>query len=167
MSLKEEILKEHSKAQAMKIVSWVGDIQNRFDELFELFVSDEKLVVQRSGWPLSYCNTSYPTLIKKHFGRLVANLEKPRLHNAVKRNTMRLLQEVPIPKKYQGAIMNTCFEYISSFEEPAAVKAFSLTVLQNLSKEYPEILPEIKLLIEERWDHETSAFKSRARKILK
>jgi hypothetical protein len=48
-----------------------------------------------------------------------------------------------------------------------AIKAFALTVLQNLSAVYPDIKPELKLIIEERWPHETAAFHSRARKILK
>ena len=88
------------------------------------------------------------------------------LHNAVKRNTIRLLQAVTIPQKYQGAVMNICFSYIASPDEAVAVKAFSLTVLQHLAETYPEILPELKLLIEERWDYETAAFRSRAKKIL-
>jgi len=55
MKLREEILKEHSKAQCNKIVEWVGKSQLRFDELFHLFISDENLVVQRASWPVSYC----------------------------------------------------------------------------------------------------------------
>jgi len=39
--------------------------------------------------------------------------------------------------------------------------------LQNLSKIYPEIKQELKTIIEDRWDHESAAFKSRAKKILK
>jgi hypothetical protein len=31
----------------------------------------------------------------------------------------------------------------------------------------PEIINEIKLVIEERWDYETPAFKARAKKLLK
>lgn len=166
MKLREEILKEHSKEQTVKIVHWVNNNQERFDELFELFIKDEYRVVQRAAWPLSYCVIEHSELIKKHFSRLIKNLQKPALHSAVKRNTIRLLQDITIPKKYQGAVMDICFRYIASPDEAVAVKAFSLTVLQNLSKTYPEILPEIKLLIEERWDHETSAFKSRAKKIL-
>lgn len=166
MKLREEILKEHSKAQTVKIVHWVNNNQERFDELFELFIKDKYRVVQRAAWPLSYCVIGHPELIEKHFSRLIKNLQKPALHNAVKRNTIRLLQEITIPKIYQGAVMDICFRYIASPDEAVAIKAFSLTVLHNLSKTYPEILPEIKLLIEERWDHETSAFKSRAKKIL-
>ena len=63
--------------------------------------------------------------------------------------------------------MNLCFEYIASTDEPVAVKAFSLTVLQNLSKKYPEIRQELKTIIEDRWDYESAAFKSRAKKLLK
>ncbi len=37
MNLREEILKEHSKTQCTKIVDWVGDSQQRFDELFQFF----------------------------------------------------------------------------------------------------------------------------------
>lgn len=63
--------------------------------------------------------------------------------------------------------MNICMDYIASNDEPVAVKAFSLSILQNLSKQYPEIKNEVKLIIEERWPHETAAFHSRAEKFLK
>ena len=167
MNIREEILKEHSKAQTLNIVRWVGDDQERFNELLALFIDDEYRVVQRAAWPLSYCVIQHPELIRKHFGKLIRNLRKPGLHDAVKRNTVRLLQDIEIPKRYQGEVMDICFRYVSSPEEAVAVKAFSLSVLHNLAGKYPEILPEIQLLIEERWDHETAAFKSRARKILK
>jgi hypothetical protein len=63
--------------------------------------------------------------------------------------------------------MDLCFGYIASPDEAIAVKAFSLTVLQNFSRRYPEIKNELKVIIEERWDYETAAFRSRAKKILK
>ena len=63
--------------------------------------------------------------------------------------------------------MDICFNYINSPTEAVAIKAFSITVLQNLAKKYPEIVNELKLVIEERWDYETVAFKTRAKKLLK
>lgn len=167
MKLRETILKEHSRANCTRIAKWVGSNQQRFDELFDLFLNDEYLVVQRAAWPLSYAVIAHPPLIQKHFGRLLKNLRKPGLHDAVKRNTVRLLQDIIIPKKYHGDVMNICFDYIISPNEKPAVKAFSLTVLQHLSKDYPEIKQELKTIIEDRWDLESTAFKSRAKKILK
>jgi hypothetical protein len=167
MTLREQILKEHSKANCNAIVKWIGDSQARFDELFDLFLHDEYRVVQRAAWPLSNVVIVHPKFIQKHFSQMLKNLEKPNLHDAVKRNTVRLLQDIAIPKKFQGQVMNLCFNYISSPDEAAAVKAFSLTILENLSKEYPEIKPELKTIIEDRWNYESAAFHSRARKILK
>jgi hypothetical protein len=151
----------------MRIVKWVGKNQNRFDELFNLFLNDDYRVVQRAAWPVSYCVEAHPAFIKKHFTKLISNLEKPGLHDAVKRNTVRLLHYVNIPEKFHGRVMDICFRFISSPAEAAAVKAFSITVLKNLVEQYPEILQELKLIIEERWDYETAAFKARAKKILK
>jgi len=172
MNLRETILAEHSKANCNKIVNWVGHSQKRFDELFSLFLhsdpeSSRDRITQRAAWPISYCVIDHPDFISKHFSKLVKNLHKPGIHDSVKRNTVRLLQHITIPKKFHGKIMDLCFQYISSPGEPVAIKAFSLTILQNLSTQYPEIKNEIKLIIEERWEHETAAFKSRAKKFMK
>src|SRR5258705_1415966 len=167
MQLPETILSEHSKANCTRIANWVGNNQQRFDELFDLFLNDEYPVVQWAAWPLSYAVIAHPLLIQKHFAKLLKNLKKPGLHDAVKRNTIRLLQDIAIPQKYQGDVMNICFDYIISPVEKPAIKAFSLTVLQHLSEQYPEIKQELKTIIEDRLDIESTAFKSRARKILK
>ena len=167
MNLREEILKEHSRAQRTKVVNWVGDSQQRFNELFSLFLNDEYRVTQRAAWAVSYCVGDHPEFIKSNFAKLVKNLQKPNLHDSIKRNSVRLLQHVDIPKKYQGDVMNICFEYLQNPTEAVAIKAFSLTVLSNLAKLYPEIIPEIKLLIEDQLPHQTPAFKGRAKVILK
>lgn len=166
MHLREQILKEHSKTNCNRIAKWVSDDQERFDELFYLFINDDLVVTQRAAWPLSYAVIAYPHLIKKHFSILLKNLQRPGLHDSIKRNTMRLLQSVSIPKKFQGLIMNICFDYITSPKEKPAIKAFSLTVLENLAKQYPEIKQELRTIIESQWDQESAAFRSRARKIL-
>ncbi|HLY69977.1 MAG TPA: hypothetical protein VKR53_09615 [Puia sp.] len=167
MNLEKTILEEHSKKQCEKIVRYIGNDKERFAQLMELFFKGEYRVTQRAAWPMSYCIKNYPELIQPYFKPLLDNLAKKNLHNAVKRNTVRLLQYVEIPKKYYGKLMNICFDFILSNETAVAIKVFSLTILQNLSKTYPEILPEIRLVVEERWDQETVAFKSRARKIIK
>jgi hypothetical protein len=167
MELREEILKEHSKAQCTKIVQWVGSSQKRFNELFALFLNDEYRVTQRAAWPVSYCVADYPVFIRTNFGKLLKNLQKPNLHDSIKRNSIRLLQHVAIPEQHQGEVMNICFGYLENPAEAVAIKAFSLTVLGNLAKLYPEIIPEVKLLVEEQLPHQTAAFKSRAKAFVK
>ena len=102
MKLRETILKEHSKANCRRIVKWVGNDQKRFDELFKLFLNDEYRVVQRAAWPMSYCVEDHPELIKKHFAKVLKALEKPGVHDSVKRNSMRFLQYVDIPRSFHS-----------------------------------------------------------------
>ena len=167
MNLREEILKEHSKAQCTKIVKWVCSSQQRFDELFGLFINDEYRVVQRAGWPLSFCVIEHPSFINKHWKPLINNLKKPNLHNAVKRNSIRLMQDLEIPEKFHGEVMGICFKFLESPTEALAVKVFSMSVLGNLAKIYPDIKTELKLIIEEQLPNQTAGFKSRAKKVLK
>ena len=167
MNLRDTLLAEHSKAQCLKIVKWIGKDQQRFDELIRLFLSDEYRVVQRAAWPVSYAVQAHPPLIQPHFGKLIKKLCQPGLPDAVKRNTVRIFQEIDAPKRFHGLLMNACFGFIESMTEKPAIKAFALTVLHKLSVQYPDIRPELKVIIEDRWDYESPAFKSRGRKILK
>jgi hypothetical protein len=167
VNLREEILKEHSKAQCTKIVKWVGNSQQRFDELFHLFLNDEYRVVQRAAWPVSYCVDEHPELISKHWKELMQNLKKPNLHNAVKRNSIRLMQDIELPEAYHGKIMDMGFKYLESPKETLAVKVFSMSVLGNLAKKYPEIKTELKLIIEDQLPYQSAGFKSRAKMVLK
>lgn len=167
MKLRDEILREHSKAVCNRIVDWIGNDQQRFDQLFDLFLHDEYRVVQRAAWPLSNAVMKHPAFISRHFSKLLKNLQRRDIHEAVKRNTLRLLQFVAIPARFHGMVMNTCFDYIQSPAEKPAIKAFSLTVLYNLSRQYPDIKQELKTIIDTQWEHESAAFRSRAKHILK
>ena len=163
MTLRDTILTEHSKANCMKIIQAIGSSQRKFDQLVKLFLHDDNKVIQRAGWPLSYIAETHPELVSKHTGTLIRNLRKPGLHNAVKRNTLRIFRDISVPKRYQGELMSRCFDYILSPLEKPAIKSFSLAILRNLSRQYPDIKHEIKTIIEEKWDQESPAFKSQAK----
>jgi len=166
MDLLKLLREEHSKKQTDRIVNYIGDDQKRFAELIKLFFKGEYRITQRAAWPLSYCVRRHPELITPYFKPLLDNLARKDIHIAVIRNTVRLLQDVSIPKRYHGRVMSTCFEFIQSPETPIAIKAFSLTILSHLAIDYPEIRGELKLIIEEQWEHATLAFRSRAKKVL-
>ncbi|MEP6627899.1 MAG: hypothetical protein ABJA32_07945 [Ginsengibacter sp.] len=166
MNLRNQILAEHTKTNCQKIVSWVGDDIKKFNELFELFLQSEYRITQRAAWPMSHCAIAHPEFMQNNFDKLVQNLKKPGIHNSIKRNSLRLLQEVDIPDKYDGDIMEICFQFVEAPEGAVAIKAFSLTILGKLAKKYPEIIPEIKLLIEDQLPYQTAGFKGRAKKLL-
>ena len=101
-----------------------------------------------------YCKTN-PALIKPYLKQLVSQLKRKDVHDAVIRNSVRILQQIDVPKALHGELMSNCFALLEQPSTPVAIKAFSLTTLFNLSEIYPEIKNELRLIIEERWNHET------------
>ncbi|MBS1735978.1 MAG: hypothetical protein JSS98_05150 [Bacteroidetes bacterium] len=167
MILKDQLLKAHNKNNCDIIVNWVGNHEDRFIQLFECFLTNDYRLAQRASWPLSYCVSAHPELLKNHFGALIKRMKSPSVHNAIKRNGVRLLQDVVIPEKFEGEIIEMCFSFLKSPYEAVAIKAFSMSVIFNLAQKYPELKRELKIAIEDQISHQSAAFKSRGNKILK
>ncbi|HEX5153212.1 MAG TPA: hypothetical protein VFW07_17300 [Parafilimonas sp.] len=169
MNIHEELLKEknYSKPQALKISAYACSSPKHFRELMQCFLSNEYRLAQRAAWSAGWAAQRSPELITPYIKDLVDQLSRKDVHNAVIRNSVRILQKLEIPESLHGELMNSCFAFIESPTTPVAIKAFSMTTLFNLSGIYPEIKHELRLIIEERWNHETAAFKSRGKHILK
>lgn len=167
MNLLKFILKEHSKATTSKIVDYVGSDPARFQLLVSIFLKGPYRVTQRAAWPISYCVQHHPQLIKGHLKSLIEFAEMPTAHIAVKRNTIRLLQFIDIPRNLQGKVFDFCFQCLANPKEPIAVRVFSLTVLGNLAKENPELKKEIIPLIEDQLPFASAGFRSRGARVLK
>ncbi|WP_026463056.1 hypothetical protein [Adhaeribacter aquaticus] len=165
MNIHEALLQEHSKRQTTKIVAFIGTNPDRFADLMQLFFSSESRITQRAAWVVSTCAAKHPYLIDPYLNLLIANLEKP-VHAAVKRNTLRLLQETEIPETLQGALANICFQFLLE-DEPTAIKAFAMTVLSNLVKREPDLKNELQVILEDQLPYGSPGFVSRGRKILK
>jgi hypothetical protein len=167
MNLLDAIQKEHSKAQRDKIVNYIGKSPRRFEKLVNVFLKGPYRVTQRSAWPLSYCVELHPELIKLHLKRILLFAKKPGVHHSVKRNTMRLLQFIDIPKNLQGLVADLCFTFLQDTKEPIAIRVFAMTVLMNLAKFLPELKNELIPIIEDQIPYGSPAFTSRGRKALK
>jgi hypothetical protein len=166
MDIREALLAEHSKAQATLIAQYIGDDAGRFARLMDLFFESEYRVSQRAAWVMSLVAAQYPGLFKPYLRKAILQLKNPDVHPSVIRNTLRILPDLAVPKSLHGVLMSECFHFIQTPSTPAAIKAFAITVLQKLCDIYPDIKPELQLIIKERWDQESPAFKARGRKSL-
>jgi hypothetical protein len=89
------------------------------------------------------------------------------VHDAVKRNVMRLLQFIEIPKNLHGKTINCCLLFLSNPKEPVAVRVFALTVLSNLAVHHPAIKNEVIPIIESQLPYASAGFQNRGSKVLK
>jgi hypothetical protein len=167
MDLRKEILKEHSMTWRDRIIAYVGTNKKRFADLIDVYLAGPYRVTQRASWPISCCVEQHPELIEPHYKKLLAFVIKPGVHVAVRRNTMRLLQFVDIPKKFHGHVAEICFNFLNDKKETVAVQVFAMTVLANLAKHEPDLANELRTIIEDRLPYATAGFRSRASKVLK
>jgi hypothetical protein len=167
MDLKKALLRDHSRAQAAKIADYVANKEALFKELVEVYLAGPYRITQRAAWPLSICVERHPRLIKPHLSRILGYLDTPGIPDAVKRNTIRLLQFVDIPGSYYGRVAKICFNYLGNRKEPVAVRVFSMTVLSHITRNEPELKRELGIIIEDHLPYATPGFVSRARKVLK
>ena len=167
MDLKKELLKERSIRQTHKITDYVGDSPTRFKVLIDLFLSDSYRVAQRAAWPLMYCCEAHPSLVIPYLPKLLKMLPRPDVDDTLKRNIIRSLQFMEIPKKHQGVVAECCFTFLADPKVAIAIRVFSMTVLANLAEVQLDLRKELKIIIEDQMPYGTAAFRSRGRKILK
>ena len=167
MNIRETLLLGHSKSQSDKIVAYIGNDEKRFDELVHLFLHDDKQIVQRAAMAFGWATLQNLPFFTKYMSEMIDYLAQKNVHDAVKRNILRVLQEVSVAEEYEGKLTEICFDLILKPDEPSAIKAFAMGVLTNICQKYPELAQELCLIIRENWEHESPAFRSRGRKILK
>lgn len=166
MDIKKAIVKEHSSRNTQSIVTYIGNNPGRFNVLVQIFLAGPYRVSQRASWPLSYCVEQHPELIKPHLGVILKVLDNETVHDAVRRNIVRLLQFIEIPKRYYGKVWSACYDLMNP-KQPVAIRAFSMTVLAAIAVKEPDLKNELILLIENQLPYASAGYLARARKVLK
>lgn len=88
----------------------------------------------------------------------------------ISRNFLGLLQEINIPNFLEDQIYERSFKLLTQVSQPIAVKAFSMSVCFKIAQKYPELLHELRMVIEDivmLYGQESGALLSRGRQILK
>lgn len=166
MDIKEELELEHSNTQATKIATYIENNPNKLKELLNCFFSSDYRMCQRASWPLGKFGKKHPELLRPYLKEILDKIDNP-VHDAAIRNTVRILQDQNIPDNLIGRIYEKCFDYLTSSKYPVAVRVFSMTVLSNIAHNFPELIPELILAIEDQLPIATAGYQSRAKKEIK
>jgi hypothetical protein len=167
MNLEEEILREHSKPQTIRIAKWIGKDRRRYRELMQLLLNGERLITQRAAWILIWCHDIDPQLITPWIPALLKKMQEPDVHDALKRNVVGILQCCEIPSSQLGKVATLCFDYLGAPETPIAVRCNAMTVLQRIADREPDLKRELKTAIELMLPYGGPAIQARARMVIK
>jgi hypothetical protein len=84
-----------------------------------------------------------------------------------KRTLTKWLMLVGVPEALEGLVLDQLLLWIMDKDIKVAVKSYGLEVLATLAKKYPDIIPELLLVMEEYGKANTAAFQYKCRKISK
>jgi hypothetical protein len=168
MDLKKTILSQRNKAMTTRIVKYVGDDQQKFDELLKIFLEGDYRSTRRSGWSLGDIVRANPRLARKGIPKLLKTLTKEGVQPVISRNILRIFERSDIPEKYCGPVLDACYKFIRSETVPVAIRAFSITTAANICIKFPELKEELKLTLNELTQFpQTPAIKVRVRDAMK
>lgn len=167
MNIAKALMESHDKKHALSIAHYAISSNKAFDQLMDCFFSNEYRLAQRAAWSVAWATKFQPSMVHPYLSKIVDQLSRTDVHDAVIRNSVRIIENMEIPLELHGALMNTCFQLVEQPTTKPAIKAFSLSILYQLSQKHSDIQSELVCLIQTLWDMESPAFQSRGRKILK
>ncbi len=171
MLLQKEIIQILEQGQSRKtiddVIIWAGNDAAKFKIIVQIIQDySDQSIRDRAAWAMSYLACDAPSLVLPHWNSFIKLLTDTNTSSPILRNIVRFMQEVNIPSKHQGAVIDRCFELVNDPQQDIAIRAFGLTVIANHLKEYPEIAGELKLSIDELMPYASTGLKNRAGKIL-
>lgn len=156
---------ERSRTQMDKIAKAVGDDPKEFKKIIGIIYTEKDPLPKRAAWLLEVIIRKNPDLVKPYIKLFIDSVLK--VEDPIKRGIFRALGDQKIPEKLKGKTLDICFEVMLSADRPVAVKVFAMEVAGNIAKEHPELIRELKTVIEDQWEKNTAAFRARARMVLK
>ncbi|WP_020569652.1 hypothetical protein [Neolewinella persica] len=170
MNYRDQLLSEHSRANADLVLNHVLKDRQRVANLMDVFLSDEYRAVQRSAMVVGDLGRLRPAWLQPWHKHMILAAKEPE-HDSVVRNVMRYFSELPLEQvgeDDQGALLELAFRLTESPLQAVAIRVFSMTVAANFCQLYPELKEELRGIIElSLAEGATAGFRSRGNKILR
>lgn len=166
MSLVEIIMAEHSKAQAKMIADIIIQRPELLDELLKIIFSDKEPISRRAAWPLRFIHERNEKLLTPFLSTIADSL--PYVTSvSVQRSLLYILAYSPIPKICHGKLLQYTSELLLNKGTSVASMIYSLDIFFKLSKDEPDLLNELRNMIELLLPYGSAGVKSKSGKILK
>lgn len=166
MSLSDIIMAEHSRAQAEMIADIIVQKPELLDELLEIIFADEEPVSRRAAWPLRFIHEKDEQLLISNLPIIVKQLPKVK-SIAVQRNLLYILAYSDIPESCQGELLQYSSEVLLNTDSSVASLIYSLDIFYNIAITEPDLLNELKLIIDLLLPNATAGVRSKSMKILR
>ncbi len=164
--LSELIMAEHSRSQADFIADVVLKHPNLISELINIVIADEEPISRRAAWPLRIVSDRNHEIIYPFTPLIIDKLQRIETVS-IQRAFLAILINSTIPEDYHGELLQFTSEILLNAGSPVASIIYSADIFYKLSIKEPELLNELKLMLEYQLPFGSAGVKSKCRKIIK
>ncbi len=134
--------------------------------LFELNTHKKPKIAWRSAYLLDLSHDVDPSILDDYLSTLIERT--PQLtYESIKRHYLRILSQHDLSELADGNFLDCCLNWLQTEETAIAVKAHCMTIAYELCKPYPELIPELRAILENLLPYGSKGEVNRAKKILK
>lgn len=147
ITLKQLILSEHSKAQAMLIADIVRQKPELLQELISYTFANEEPLSRRAAWPLRILHEQYPELFEFQIDYFIESLKKNKADQAVLRNILAILSKADIAEDNKSFLLDFVISTLLDPSSSTAVIAYATDLFVNIAKNELILLQELLLIL--------------------
>ncbi|MGJ8593483.1 MAG: adenylosuccinate lyase [Aquaticitalea sp.] len=170
---------DHSRANRNKYAQMVIAQPKLIPKLLDILFRVDDKVSCRAAWVLEFMCSEHLEALLPYLDRFTENIHKVHLDSA-ERPVAKICESLALAydhkeknaiqsslsPSHKEKIIEAAFDWMIK-DVKVAPKAYSMTTLYLLGKDYDWVHPELRIIIERDFSNQSAAFKARARHILK
>ncbi len=156
-----------SVEMANQMAHYLSKNQTEIKSLLKGLTSKDIEKTKKAAWCLGKLGEVCPQGLEKHQSELLRILMDKSLHDAVYRNIFRVFCFQIPTENNEGKFINLAISYFEDATNASAIRAFALKGLTPVLKKHPELIQEVKSIIEWSWDSASPGLKSISKNTLK
>jgi len=167
VTFKERILDVRTNSDKSSAVKHFVEHPTEFDQLIQCIVNLEEYPYKEyASWLLIHVATSKRIDLQSYYPKLVDVLFKTD-NQTVLRNVARSLTEMKITDYRESEFIDLLIGFIQNYENKVALQVYSIYLLQQFVKRYPELKEELIEIIALHRTGKTVSYKVAERNFLK
>lgn len=146
--------------------AFIAENPDALDLFFEKSMENEGKESWRASRIIDIFCEGREGFIKPYIDQIIISLEF--LNESSQRSYLRLFSRLKaddFDEDKGGILLDFCFRAMTNTRTAIAIKAISMSIIYMFGKKEPDLINELKLIVEEMADHMSPAFKGRARQL--
>ena len=150
-------------------VRYIRENPKQIKNLIKMSFSDVQPEAWRAAWVLSDLVRNDKDIRRKvqpYSSQIISSFNTFNSPGQV-REFLKTIQCIEVNEDDMGILLNMCFDWLTDRKADQAWRVYAMQIIYDYSKKEPDLLPELKAIIEQEMEYAKPGLRSRSKRILK